>query len=182
VPANILENPVTKERLVVLASETAVLRLEEQVPVDMIQPPVHLHRRQEERFEVIEGQVTVQVRNERHVLGAGGSLVVPPGTPHTWWNSGSGKLRMLTEFRPADNVLSFFETFCGLAQEGRANEQGGPPFLQVVASARHWDSYLGAPPVPIQRALFAVLRPVARWRGYRESYDRFQVGPSRSHN
>jgi hypothetical protein len=40
-------------RIVVHPGEPGVLRLEEQVPPDMIRPPVHLHRRQQERFEVL---------------------------------------------------------------------------------------------------------------------------------
>jgi mannose-6-phosphate isomerase-like protein (cupin superfamily) len=173
-PAVILENPVSKELIVVHPAEPGVFRIEEQVPIDMIRPPVHIHRAQHERFEVLHGEVTVQVRKERHVLAVGDSLVVQPGIPHTWWNSGEGELRMLTEFRPPGNMQSFFETFCGIAQEGRADAKGGPPFLQIVASASHWDSYLGGPPVAIQRALFAILGPLARLRGYRASYDRFR--------
>lgn len=171
----VLENPVTKERLVLLKVAGDSLRLEEQVPVDMIRPPVHLHRRQAERFEVLEGQVTIQVRKEEYVLDAGESLLVEAGTPHTWWNSGTGELRMLTDFQPAGNMLSFFETFCGFAREGRANSEGGPPFLQVAASAGFWESYLGSPPVALQVALFALLRPLAYLRGYRKSYERFSV-------
>jgi mannose-6-phosphate isomerase-like protein (cupin superfamily) len=176
----ILENPVSKERIVVHRGEPGVFRIEEQVPVDMIRPPLHLHRRQQERFEVLAGEVTVQVRKDLHVLAVGRCLVVQPGTPHTWWNSGESELRMLTEFRPPGNMQSFFETFCGVAQEGRANASGGPPFLQVVASASHWDSYLCGPPVPLQRALFAVLRPLAHQRGYRAGYDRFDRQRRRS--
>jgi quercetin dioxygenase-like cupin family protein len=175
VPADMLQNPVTKERMVVHPGERDVLRLEVQVPADMIRPPLHLHRGQQERFEVLAGEVTIQVRKELHVLGVGDCFAVEPGMPHTWWNSGAGELRMLADFRPPGGMLSFFETFCGIAQEGRANSQGGPPFLQVVASARLWDSYLGGPPVAIQRTLFAVLGPLARLRGYRPSYDRFRV-------
>lgn len=178
-PEDMLENPVTKERMVVHPGEPGVLRLEVRVPVDMIRPPLHLHRGQREQFAVLEGEVTVQVRKNLHVLGAGASFAVEPGAPHTWWNSGAGELRMLAEFRPPGGMLSFFETFCGIAQEGRANSQGGPPFLQVAASARLWDSYLGGPPVAMQRALFAVLGPLARLRGYRASYDRFRVHSTR---
>ena len=66
-------------------------------------------------------------------------------------------------------------TFCGIAQEGHANASGGPPFLQVVTSASHWDSYLAGPPVAVHRILFAVLRPLAYLRGYQACYDRFRV-------
>ncbi|MFY9933915.1 MAG: hypothetical protein WAK82_38505 [Streptosporangiaceae bacterium] len=62
-----------------------------------------------------------------------------------------------------------------MAAEGRRNARGGPPFLQVAASARWWDMYLAGPPVTLQRALFAVLSPLARLRGYRASYQRFSA-------
>jgi hypothetical protein len=74
----------------------------------------------------------------------------------------------MTEFRPALRMQSFFETLCGLAMEGRK-----PDVLQVAASAALWDTYLASPPLMVQRALFALLRPVARARGHRASYVRF---------
>ena len=36
--------------------------------------------------------------------------------------------------------------------------------------------YLAGPPVTLQRALFAAVRPVARLRGYRDGYPRFTPG------
>jgi mannose-6-phosphate isomerase-like protein (cupin superfamily) len=171
-----LENPTTRERILLHEGTPDLLRIEEQVPVEMIRPPVHVHLHQQERFEILEGQATVDVDGREHALGPGDSIAVAPGTPHTWWNSGDGQLRMLTEFTPAGNMLDFFETYCGFAAEGRADGNGAPPFLQIALSCKHWDMYLAKPPIPVQKALFAVLAPVARLKGYRTSYDRFRVG------
>jgi mannose-6-phosphate isomerase-like protein (cupin superfamily) len=173
--AAILENPITRERIVVHEVTPERLRIEEQVAVDAIPPPVHVHMHQRERFEVIDGQVTVELGGEQAVLGPGEAVVAEPRVPHTWHNSGDGELRMLTEFTPAGNMLSFFETYCGFAQSGRASATGAPPFLQIAASCKHWDMYLAAPPVPLQKALFALLGPLARLRGYRVGYDEFRV-------
>jgi hypothetical protein len=52
---------------------------------------------------------------------------------------------MITEFRPAGQMQSFFETYCGLASEGRCDNKGQPAFLQIVASAAIWDMYLAGP-------------------------------------
>jgi len=101
-------------------------------------------------------------------LRAGDALEIAPGTPHTWWNSGDRLVRLVTEFRPALRMQSFFETMCGLAMEGRKLD-----VLQIAASAALWDSYLAGPPVMMQRALFGLLRPVAWARGYRARYGRF---------
>jgi quercetin dioxygenase-like cupin family protein len=170
-----LDNPVTKERFTIRPGGAGALLLEVRVPPDMIRPPLHLHRVQHESFEVLSGQVTVQTRRQQHILSPGDRLTVPPRTPHTWWNSGQDEAAVLAEFRPPAQALSFFETFCGMASEGRCNASGGPPFLQVAASARWWDMYLAGPPVAAQRALFAALEPLARLRGYRPSYEQYSA-------
>jgi hypothetical protein len=52
-------------------------------------------------------------------------------------------------------------------------EPGGR--LGVAPRTPHtWDMYLAGPPVPLQRALFTALGPLARLRGYRTSYERFE--------
>jgi hypothetical protein len=35
-------------------------------PVEMISPPCHIHRREMESFEVLDGQVTLTAGNERN--------------------------------------------------------------------------------------------------------------------
>jgi len=170
-----IANPVSKERFIIRERGPEVLVLEIHVPPDMIRPPLHLHRSQEESFEVLHGQVVVRAGGEQRTLGPGGRFAVAPALPHTWWNSGDDEAVLLAEFRPPGRAQSFFETFCGMAGEGRCNAQGSPPFLQIAASAPSWDMYLAGPPVPLQRALFAALGPLARLRGYRASYDRFSV-------
>jgi hypothetical protein len=63
-------------------------------------------------------------------------------------------------------MQSFFETLCGLAAEGRK-----PDFMQIAASAPLWDTYLASPPVVVQRAIFALVRPLAWARGYYARFD-----------
>jgi len=170
-----LENPVTRERFTIRDRGPEALVLEVRVPPDMIRPPAHLHRSQQESFEILYGQVTVQTGRQRHTLRPGDHLAVAPATPHTWWNSGNQEAVLLAEFRPPGHAQSFFETFCGMAAEGHCTSQGSPPFLQIAASARWWDMYLAGPPVTVQRALFAALGPIARLRGYHASYPRFSA-------
>jgi mannose-6-phosphate isomerase-like protein (cupin superfamily) len=175
-----LENPITRELIVVHEATASILRIEERVPVDMIRPPLHVHVHQRERFEVLHGQAAVQLGSSEHALRPSDSIVADPRVPHTWRNAGQEELRMLVEFTPAGEMLSFFETYCGFAREGRADGNGSPPFLQIAVSCRHWDMYLASPPVAVQRTLFALLGPVARLRGYRPRYERFEVGAQAS--
>lgn len=173
-----LENPVSKERITFLrtGADTAgeLFEFEVVTPPDMVPPPAHVHAGEAERLEVLEGELTALVAGQRRVLGPGESCVWPRGTSHTWWNSGHDELRFRAEFRPAGNMQSFFETYCGLAQEGRCDEKGQPPLLQVAASLPLWRMYLAGPPVPAQRLLMAALRPLAWLCGYRARYERFE--------
>ena len=46
-------------------------------------PPLHLHRTQDEVFQVIEGEFRLQVADQEHHLKAGEFMLIPKGVPHT---------------------------------------------------------------------------------------------------
>jgi quercetin dioxygenase-like cupin family protein len=50
-------------------------------------PPAHVHPHVED-WEVVDGTLDARVGGERRTLGAGASLSIPPGTAHTFRNSG----------------------------------------------------------------------------------------------
>jgi hypothetical protein len=72
------------------------------------------------------------------------SYVAKVGVAHTWHNPGQGPLRFRAEFHPAGNMQTFFEKHCSFAAEGRSDEEGRPPLLQV-ASLPFWGIYLAGP-------------------------------------
>ena len=49
-------------------------------------PPLHVHREQHDTFYVLEGVLTIQVRDELTEIGPGDFATVPPGIPHTFDN------------------------------------------------------------------------------------------------
>jgi quercetin dioxygenase-like cupin family protein len=178
----VIENPFSGEQFRFLpGTADAAFQMEVTAPVGVVSPPRHIHRREQERFEVLDGEITVLAGRDSMLLRAGDTCQIPPGQAHTWRNSGQSPARMIVEFLPAGAMQSFFETFCGLAQEGTCDKRGQPPLLQVVASTPLWQMYLAAPPIPVQRLVMAALRPLARARGYRPSYPRFETpGPGKS--
>lgn len=175
-----IHNPRQKDRIVFrqTARETGgrLLRLEMFASPGAASPPEHVHPRQEERFETVSGVLRARVDGEELTLGAGESMVVPPGTPHTWWIDGEEDAHVLVEFRPALNTETFFETMYGLARDGKLDENGVPPLLQTTLISSAYEIYLPRPPVALQKALFAVLAPVAGLMGYRASYPEYS-GP-----
>ena len=62
--------------------------------------PLHLHYNDDEAWYVLEGTLGVRV-GDRHVEAkAGSAVLVPRGTPHTYWNAGPGLLRYLLVMTP----------------------------------------------------------------------------------
>ena len=60
----------------------------------------------------------------------------------------------------------------GLARLGHTDSQGMANLLQLALVAREFSDVMvfRSPPLVVQRALFGVLAPIARWRGYRATY------------
>jgi mannose-6-phosphate isomerase-like protein (cupin superfamily) len=57
--------------------------------------PLHLHHRDDEVWYVLEGTLRVQVGDSEVEAHAGGAVLVPRGTAHTYWNPGPRRLRYL---------------------------------------------------------------------------------------
>jgi quercetin dioxygenase-like cupin family protein len=84
-------------------------------------PPQHLHPKQAERFEVLEGSMRAIVDGEERVYAKGESFDVPVGTPHQM--AAQGPTTMRWQVRPALQTAEFFERLYGEGP-GSASEMG----------------------------------------------------------
>ena len=135
----------------------------------------HVHPEQEERHEVVEGSLGIVVAGRTRTLAAGDVEAVPPATPHPVFPVGDGRVRVHFELRPALETEVLIETYFGLARDGRLNDRGDLPLLQLAVIVDDL-AHLGhptRPPRAVQRALFAPLAALARRRGYRSRYERY---------
>jgi quercetin dioxygenase-like cupin family protein len=48
------------------------------------EPPLHVHRNEDEWFYVLDGELTIHVGGENHPGGAGAFAFLPRGVPHTF--------------------------------------------------------------------------------------------------
>lgn len=137
--------------------------------------PLHIHLQIAERFETVNGQLGVMVEGVRHVLEVGKEMVIPPGMSHTFWNAGQGELRFITDVRPAGQLQTYWETVFGLAEDGKVRGNGLPNPLQLAVLAPLADSYDPSIPLPLMKALVAVLGGIGRLLGYKESYPQYSL-------
>ena len=138
----------------------------------------HVHRDQEERFEVLSGTLGIGVGGRELTLTPGQKAVGPPGVPHAWWNpSGSEEVRFLGGIRPGLPVETMLETVVGLMREGKSIGPVPRNPLQLAVLADEVGSWLELRPG--ERVLFApvvALASIGRLLGYRARYPEYS-GP-----
>ena len=141
---DVLEHPRTGELIVWLkvAGDTDGRLLEGDIFARPGGHPAatHVHPHQEERFRVVHGTVRLEVDGTERILGAGATASVPPGRAHTWANVGDDEACVRVEIEPALRTEMFFETFFGLAKDGRTNSKGLPNLLSMAVILREYDA------------------------------------------
>jgi quercetin dioxygenase-like cupin family protein len=180
---DVLQHPVTGERVVwrKVSEDTDGALLQ----ADLFFAPgggvaaEHIHPSQEERFQVLAGTLQLRNNGQEQTLRAGQVAVVPPGQPHALWNAGEEEVHVLADVRPALRTEVFFETFFGLATDGKTNRKGLPNPLQLAVLLREYQDVLrlARPSVAIQRAVLGPLAMVGRLLGYRGWYPRYSAQP-----
>jgi mannose-6-phosphate isomerase-like protein (cupin superfamily) len=177
----ILENPVSGERFVFrkTAADTdgELLEFDLHLAPDGEVPGKHVHRRQEETFEVLSGTMRFKRGLKTIVAEAGDIVVIPAGTSHKFENGGDDEAVVRVTVRPALKMEQLFETVVGLAEDGRTTRKGMPKPLDLALFVREYKDEVQAPfpPAFLQQASLAPLAYLARKRGHSRRYSR--LGP-----
>lgn len=123
-------------------------------------PPPHLHPHQEEQFEMLEGELTVDVDGTVRVLSAGETLRIPRATRHRMWNPSSAPAHATWTTTPA---LRTEDLFRELAEAGgrRAN-----PVAAAAVLMRYRDEFRLALPGPAEPVAVKTLGSIGRLLGH----------------
>jgi quercetin dioxygenase-like cupin family protein len=133
--------------------------------------PPHIHPKQTEVFDVVEGEMTFTAGRSKKRVAAGESITVPPGTRHAYANKSKSTAYMRCTATPAADLESFLTIAARLAREGhtkRIGPLGGPGSLrglpQVAALLRDHreNTVLLFPPPFVQKLL---MDPLAKRAG-----------------
>ena len=102
---DVIENPVTGERIVVRVgtedSGGELLVVETYVRPGGAVTGEHVHPAIEGYFTVVRGRVGFRIDGREAIAKPGEQLHVPAGTAHDWWNAGDEEARVSVEIRPA---------------------------------------------------------------------------------
>lgn len=86
--------------------------------------PMHVHEREDETFQVLEGTVEFVVEGRAIIARQGDSVWAPRGVPHAWRVVGDAPVRLLFAATPS-GIEGMFEELATLPK--------GPPDLAKVA-------------------------------------------------
>ena len=71
-------------------------------------PPPHIHHREDETFQILEGEYEWMVGNEKFVAKKGATIFAPRGVPHTYRYLGQTPGRLMCVITPS-GFEGFFE-------------------------------------------------------------------------
>jgi quercetin dioxygenase-like cupin family protein len=126
--------------------------------------PAHYHPRQEERWSVVEGEITFQLGNDKRTLRPeDGEVPVLPGTKHAVIGSSDREAHLRCHVIPARNLQSFLEESAAAAREGLIRRGGIPKNLRGARWGARFlkqhrdDTVMTFPPRFMQSAMIALL-------------------------
>lgn len=173
----VIRNPVTGQSIRFLQTscdtEGQLLEMESTFAPHSLEPLLHYHPKQHETFTVLEGSLQVRIYGRLKVLMTGDTLEIPANTHHSMWNASGEKAVVNWKVEPALSTEYFLETGMGLAMQGKVNQKGLPSIWQTALLAEKYQNVfrLATTPYALQRAVFRMLAPVAKWKGYRAVYE-----------
>jgi quercetin dioxygenase-like cupin family protein len=173
---DVVENPATREtgRIIVGAADTNGRYLQSELRV---RPGggvsvAHRHSAITERFEVLEGSLTLKIGEETRTLGAGEHVTVAPGVAHIYSNESDADAVFRCDVWPAARFEPMVITFFALGMEGKTDAKGAPSPLQLAVILDEFGDVMEVegPPRWLQRLLIPMLARIGRARGLRAVY------------
>ncbi|WP_245640105.1 cupin domain-containing protein [Paenibacillus dakarensis] len=163
-------NRVTGEQITFLetAKDTRgeYLLIEVALPPRGKGPPLHIHDRFEEEFEVISGKLTVTLGKTKHLLEVGDRRIAPIRTPHTFTNNHDIPVVFRVRLTPPSNFEQSVRIHYGLMDDGLTDEKGNPKSLAYSALVLTLQNTLIVGiPLWLQRYFFGLIVKRARKKG-----------------
>jgi quercetin dioxygenase-like cupin family protein len=170
------ENPATREtgRIITGAGDTdgRYMQSETRVRPGGAVSVVHRHRECTERFEVLEGELTLQLDGQTRSLLAGEQVTIAPGVAHHYANTSDEDVVFRFDVWPAARFEAMVVTLFALGTEGKTDAKGAPSPLQMAVILDEYGDVLElvGPPRWLQRVAIGVLARIGLARGLRSSY------------
>jgi mannose-6-phosphate isomerase-like protein (cupin superfamily) len=114
-------------------------------------PPLHVHRREDEAFWILEGEFSMRCGDRTFRAGPGSFVFLPRDVPHTFVVESDTPARVLTLLTPGGGEGVFIEG--GRRAEGAGLPPATPPDIEALkrVSERFGSEIVGPPMAPTGR-------------------------------
>lgn len=153
------------KHLVFVSITPDALTFREEVDADAPAVPQHLHLTQSERLTVLEGVLVVTVAGASTRMRVGDTILVPPGTPHSYASGGREPLRIEVTLSPALQAPAFFAAIYRMQRAKRLPPRRLSDALALADLCHRHGFYLAAIPLALQLPLMASGALMARLAG-----------------
>src|SRR5690606_9413246 len=132
------------------------------------------HTLQDETFEVISGELTIEKEGETTILSSGEKMTLVRNTPHNHFNAADEKVVYKHTVEPALDFEYLIENLIGLIGDSK-NMDGKLSMVQQLVTLKYLDSksFLADTSPRVQILLMNTVAPVARLFGYRAIYKKY---------
>jgi mannose-6-phosphate isomerase-like protein (cupin superfamily) len=147
------------------------------IPGKSASPPIHIHPRQSECFEVVTGTMGFYLDGEEGTAQPhdtdSNPICIPAGIPHTFWNAANEtELELSVTVQPALRSEEFFRTLIGFLTDYKTLANMNP--LQLVVTFVHGDVQPSFVPAAAWKVIKHVIAPVAEHGlGFKPFYDEY---------
>jgi quercetin dioxygenase-like cupin family protein len=133
----------------------------------------HYHPSIEERFQVLEGEISYRADGRKHAAAPGSRFTIPAGVRHSFTNTGTRMAHLLVEMEPALQMEQLFRDAAALGRDGKWIAVGrrgiptGPRSMLAMAEflERYRETFVPtSPPRALQRVAVPPLARLARRR------------------
>ena len=119
--------------------------------------PLHYHNEFSEFYEVLEGQLGMQIGKEKKILQKGEYVLIPVKTNHCYFNPGDKPVRFKVVIQPGNIGFQLLIAILnGLARDGKVNKRGLPKSLLIFG----YVSVAAGSNIP---GLMSFLQPLLKW-------------------
>ena len=88
---------------------------------------IHYHKTYSEKFDCLEGELSVQAGKKVYMMGPGETVIANPFVNHRFFNQSKGTAKFVVELRPGSRGFEqSLQVAYGLARDGQTNSKGFP--------------------------------------------------------
>ncbi|MBC7776954.1 MAG: cupin domain-containing protein [Phycisphaerae bacterium] len=120
-------NPVSKETFQYEKADAESCVMRWRVEPGGYVPLEHIHLKQDETFEVQQGEIRILLDGKEHIARAGEAITVPAGVAHIAYNNTDTALECRVTYAPGLDLPQFMQCFGGVLLDGEINPKTGEP-------------------------------------------------------